>query len=92
MSVLTLLRQGNPLADVERQRVTAILPFIEQANSFQKFDLNFSYNATPQNDAAAKQAIMAFICPSNAWRPSATDQNPCQGGWHYGTLIDASDH
>lgn len=54
---------------------TAVLPFIDQANSFQKFDLNFAYNANPQNDAAAKQAIPAFICPSNAWRPSATDQS-----------------
>ncbi|MCA9010793.1 MAG: DUF1559 domain-containing protein [Planctomycetaceae bacterium] len=54
---------------------TAILPFIDQANSFQKFDMNFAYNATPQNEAAAKQAIPAFICPSDAWRPSATDQS-----------------
>ncbi len=54
---------------------TAILPFIEQANAYQRFDLNFAYNATPQNDSAARQAIAAFICPSNAWRPSSTDQD-----------------
>lgn len=55
--------------------LTAILPFMEQANTFQLFDLNVAYNATAQNQAAAMQAIPAFVCPSDAWRPSAVDQS-----------------
>lgn len=53
---------------------TVLLPYIEQANSYQRFDLRFAYNATPGNIAAAKQAISNLICPSNAWRPSPLDQ------------------
>jgi prepilin-type N-terminal cleavage/methylation domain-containing protein/prepilin-type processing-associated H-X9-DG protein len=52
---------------------TQILPMLEQANSFQQFDLRFAYNATPGNIAAAKQAIPAYSCPTNALRPSPLD-------------------
>ncbi len=52
-----------------------ILPFVDQANTFQKFDFGSAYNATPQNIAAAKQAIPMFVCPSDSWRPSAVDQS-----------------
>ena len=54
---------------------TQILPLLEQGNTYQQFDLRFAYNATPQNIAAARQAISSYICPTNAWRPSATDQD-----------------
>ena len=54
---------------------TAILPFIEQANIFEQMDLRFAYNATPQNILAAKQVVTAFVCPSNAWRPSPKDKD-----------------
>jgi len=53
---------------------TQILPFLDQANSYSRFDFNFAYNASPGNIAAAQQAIPAFVCPSNAWRSSPTDQ------------------
>jgi prepilin-type N-terminal cleavage/methylation domain-containing protein len=53
---------------------TAALPYLEQSNAYQRLDLRFAYNATPENQAAAKQAISAFVCPSNSWRPSPTDQ------------------
>lgn len=51
-----------------------ILPMLEQGNTYQQFDFNFAYNATPGNIAAAKQSIVAFICPTNAWRSSPVDQ------------------
>lgn len=51
-----------------------ILPMLEQGNTYQQFDFNSAYNATPGNIAAAKQAIAAFICPTNAWRSSPVDQ------------------
>jgi prepilin-type N-terminal cleavage/methylation domain-containing protein len=53
---------------------TQTLPFLEQGNSYQQFDLRFAYNATPGNIAAAQQTIATFVCPTNAWRPSPTDQ------------------
>lgn len=54
---------------------TQILPYLDQANTYQQFDFRFAYNATPQNIAASKQAIASFVCPSDAWRPSAADQS-----------------
>lgn len=51
-----------------------ILPYLDQANAYQQFDFRLAYNASPSNIAASKQAISAFVCPSDSWRPSATDQ------------------
>lgn len=51
-----------------------ILPFMDQATTYQQFDFRSAYNATAQNIAASKQAIPSFVCPSDWWRPSATDQ------------------
>lgn len=51
-----------------------ILPMLDQSNTYSRFDFNFAYNGSPGNIAAAQQAIPAFVCPSNAWRPSPTDQ------------------
>lgn len=67
----------NPPATTfdQHSMFTAILPFIEQGNSLQQFDPDYAYNAIPANDTAAEQAIPAFICPSDAWRPSATDKD-----------------
>jgi prepilin-type N-terminal cleavage/methylation domain-containing protein/prepilin-type processing-associated H-X9-DG protein len=53
---------------------TTILPYLEQASTFQRFDLSFAYNATSQNLAAAKQAIGAFVCPTKGWRMQGADQ------------------
>ena len=52
-----------------------ILPYLDQANTYQQFNFGFAYNAIPQNITAAKQGITTFVCPSDAWRPSATDQD-----------------
>jgi prepilin-type N-terminal cleavage/methylation domain-containing protein/prepilin-type processing-associated H-X9-DG protein len=53
---------------------TIILPYLEQANTFERFNLNVAYNASPQNIATAQQAIPTFICPTKAWRMLPTDQ------------------
>jgi len=51
-----------------------ILPFVDQANTFRQFDFGSAYNATPQNITAAKQPLSMLVCPSEAWRSSATDK------------------
>src|SRR6185503_260614 len=43
---------------------TAILAYLEQANTFQRFDLSVAYNASTQNINAAMQAIPCFVCPT----------------------------
>ncbi|MBI3463112.1 MAG: DUF1559 domain-containing protein [Planctomycetes bacterium] len=53
---------------------TVTLPYLEQANAYQRLDLRFAYNATPANVVASKQTIPGFVCPSDSWRPSAADQ------------------
>lgn len=50
-----------------------ILPYLDQGNTYQQFNFNVPYNGSPANIAASKQAIPAFVCPSDSWRPSATD-------------------
>lgn len=52
---------------------TLLLPYIEQDNVFKQFDLAKAYNATPGNQAAAKNVISILICPSNPLRPQPTD-------------------
>jgi prepilin-type N-terminal cleavage/methylation domain-containing protein/prepilin-type processing-associated H-X9-DG protein len=51
-----------------------ILPFVDQATTYQQFDFGLAYNASSQNIAAAKQGIPMFVCPSEAWRSSTTDK------------------
>lgn len=51
-----------------------ILPMLDQSNTYSRFDFNFAYNGSLGNIATAQQVIPAFICPSNAWRSSPTDQ------------------
>ncbi len=53
---------------------TVLLPYLEEANAYQQFDMRFAYNATPGNEAAAKQAIPIYNCPSNWRRDALVDQ------------------
>jgi hypothetical protein len=53
---------------------TVLLPYLEEASSYQQFDPRFAYNATPGNEAAAKQVIPIFLCPSNWRRDIPVDQ------------------
>ena len=65
-----------PSTTIGRQSVfTAILPYLEQNNTYQQLDLRFAYNETISNIAASKQGISTFICPSNSIRPSSTDKD-----------------
>ncbi len=52
---------------------TLLLPYIEQDNVYKQFDLRKAYNATPANQAAAKNVISILICPTNPLRPQPTD-------------------
>ncbi len=57
---------------------TYILPFIEEDNIYDLFNINYRYDISPTgpeaptNQEGAKQAISTFICPSTG-RPSRTD-------------------
>ena len=65
-----------PSTTIGRQSLfTAILPMLEQANTFQNLDLRFAYNETTANILASKQGIPTFVCPSNSIRPSSTDRD-----------------
>ena len=47
---------------IGRQSVfTAILPYIEQGNTYGNLDLRFAYNETTGNIAASKQGIATFV-------------------------------
>ena len=50
-----------------------LLPHIEQDNTYRLIDLNFAYNATPGNQAAARTTVSIFICPTNPLRPASLD-------------------
>lgn len=63
---------GNPVFDT-KSTFTAILPYIEYGDVYDRFDLTYPYNDAanaPGNPAAAKYAVPTFLCPSNPVRPS----------------------
>lgn len=47
---------------------TMLLPYVEQDNAFAGMDLRFAYNATPQNQAAARTKVKIYLCPSHPYR------------------------
>ena len=53
---------------------TVLLPYLEEASAYQQFDVQYAYNATPGNLAAAQQSIPSYLCPSNSWREELVDQ------------------
>jgi prepilin-type N-terminal cleavage/methylation domain-containing protein len=52
---------------------TLILPYIEQGQLAEGYDLRYRYNATPQNAAASGGAPAIFYCPENAIAGDRTD-------------------
>ena len=64
---------------------TLLLPYVEQDNVYKRFDLKNAHNATPGNQAAAKNVISILICPSNPLRPQPTD-SAGYGATDYGPI------
>src|SRR5206468_54128 len=58
----------------QQSMFTVILAYMEQGNTFERFDLSVAYNASTQNLNAAKQPIGSFVCPTKGWRNLPTDQ------------------
>ena len=50
-----------------------ILPYLEQGNTYDRFDLTVAYNATPQNQEVAKHVVPTYICPTNPLREEPAD-------------------
>jgi prepilin-type N-terminal cleavage/methylation domain-containing protein len=46
-----------------------ILPYVEQSNKYNQFDLRYEVNSAPQNKAARLQDVPFYLCPSD---PSGT--------------------
>jgi prepilin-type N-terminal cleavage/methylation domain-containing protein/prepilin-type processing-associated H-X9-DG protein len=71
-------RRLESFADASPSVQTYILPFIEQNNVYELFDIRYRYDIDPNlpeaptNQQAAKSSIPAFICPSSA-RSSLVD-------------------
>jgi prepilin-type N-terminal cleavage/methylation domain-containing protein/prepilin-type processing-associated H-X9-DG protein len=42
-----------------------ILPYIEQNNKYNQFDLNYEVNGRPENQLARQQDISIYLCPSD---------------------------
>ncbi|HEX6962127.1 MAG TPA: DUF1559 domain-containing protein [Lacipirellula sp.] len=62
---------ANPVTAFDRHSTfTQILPYMEQTTISNQFDFDYAYNdpAAPQNQAAAKNQVDAFLCPSNSIR------------------------
>jgi prepilin-type N-terminal cleavage/methylation domain-containing protein len=52
---------------------TLILPYIEQSQVSDSYDLRYRYNQSPGNIAASKAAPAIFYCPENALAADRTD-------------------
>jgi prepilin-type N-terminal cleavage/methylation domain-containing protein/prepilin-type processing-associated H-X9-DG protein len=52
-----------------------ILPYMEQSNKYNQFDFNQDVNSATVNDAARRQDVPSYLCPSD----------PSQGFINYGT-------
>jgi prepilin-type processing-associated H-X9-DG protein len=55
---------------------TMLLPYIEQENIYKLMNLSYRYNDTawPGNQAAAKNVVKIYRCPSNGWSQPADSQ------------------
>ncbi|QDS89954.1 hypothetical protein EC9_41560 [Rosistilla ulvae] len=60
--------------------LTAVLPYLEAANTYQQFDFSLSYS-DPYNQAVASQEIATYLCPSMTMpRQVPDDSNGETGG------------
>lgn len=63
-----------------------ILPFIEQANMYSRYDFRFAYNETAGNQAVAQMVIPGYLCPSASLRVGDADKMG-YGGIDYGATL-----
>jgi hypothetical protein len=58
---------ANSGAEVRASAFTVILPFIDQTNTYNRYNFNANYSAA-DNKLVVNQVIPGFLCPSNAFR------------------------
>jgi hypothetical protein len=64
-----------------------LLPFIEQADLYDRLDLSLAFDA-PRNAAAAQAVLPVFLCPTSLRGASLVDgRGPCDYGGIYGERI-----
>ena len=68
---------------------TRILPYMEQADIGDQYNLSAPYNDTnyPQNQQVAQNAIPSFLCPSNPLRPDNGIDSQGYGYTDYGQTV-----
>jgi prepilin-type N-terminal cleavage/methylation domain-containing protein/prepilin-type processing-associated H-X9-DG protein len=60
-----------------------ILPYVEQANKFNQFDLRYDVNGAAQNEAARLQDVPIFLCPADPSTAAFNDANGPVGRSNY---------
>ena len=69
--------RGETLNNPSHSVQTYILPFMDQGNAFQLFDLRWRYDAdpgnAPNNQLAAQTVVPGFVCPSTSGRGGNVD-------------------
>jgi prepilin-type N-terminal cleavage/methylation domain-containing protein/prepilin-type processing-associated H-X9-DG protein len=68
---------------------TVILPYIEQANTFQLMNVMAYYEdpSFPQNQLGAQTVVPVYLCPSNPFRPSTGQDSMGYGYTDYGPTV-----
>jgi prepilin-type processing-associated H-X9-DG protein len=68
---------------------TYLLPYIEESETADMYDLRFAYNdpAAPNNQLAAQTPIPSFLCPSNPLRPGSGVDSQGYGYTDYGPTV-----
>jgi len=61
---------GNPIFDstTSASTLASLLPYIEQSEIWNQYDITQSYNASAGNIAAAQNPVRTFLCPTNPFR------------------------
>ena len=60
------LNDSPDIANDSRASVQAlILPYVEQANKYNQFNLHYEINLAPENEPARQQDIPIYLCPSD---------------------------
>jgi prepilin-type N-terminal cleavage/methylation domain-containing protein/prepilin-type processing-associated H-X9-DG protein len=54
-----------PGSSSEASILALVLPYMEQSNKYNQFDFNHDVNGSLSNDAARKQDVKSYLCPSD---------------------------